>query len=205
MTRHTSFWDRRRAAVAKEVEAETRVALAREEAAVQAELAECSDAELLERFNLPDPDSLKRGDDFTAFMAKAIPDHLRRRALRKLWVSDPVLACLDDLVDYADDYTQASAVTNFSTSYQVGKGLRRHVEELARQALAKQEGSQELPDDQPEALVLVDEVEPTDTAAAPLDEPTVEAAVIESEAETSDEAIRPAPRRMTFSYGEQSA
>lgn len=205
MTRHTSFWDRRRAAVAKEAEAETRVALAREEAAAQAELAECSDAELLERFNLPDPDGLKRGDDFTAFMVKAIPDHLRRRALRKLWVSDPVLACLDDLVDYADDYTQASAVTKFSTSYQVGKGLRRHVEELARQAQAKQEDAPEVSDEQPEALVFAEEAETTDTAATSVDEPTVEAAVIESETEISDEPIRPAPRRMTFSYGEQGA
>ena len=37
------------------------------------------------------------GDDFSGFMARNVPDHLRRRALRKLWVSNPVLANLDGL------------------------------------------------------------------------------------------------------------
>ena len=131
MTRRASFWERRRAGVKAE---EASVQQAAEEQALadqQVLIAEKSDEELLAEFDLPDPDTLKAGDDFTAFMAKAIPDHLRRRALRKLWVSDPVLACLDDLVDYADDYTQVSAVTDFTTSYQVGKGLREHIKDVA--------------------------------------------------------------------------
>lgn len=31
---------------------------------------------------LPDPDTLVQGDDFSVFMAKAVPDRIRRRALR---------------------------------------------------------------------------------------------------------------------------
>ena len=132
MTRAATFWDRRRAAVqAEEVASQQKVG-AEADVLQAAEQAEKTDTELLAEFNLPDPDTLKAGDDFSVFMAKSVPTHLRQRALRKLWVSNPVLACLDDLVDYADDYTQASARTCFETSYQVGKGLRRHVEEVMR-------------------------------------------------------------------------
>jgi hypothetical protein len=92
MTRHASFWDRRRAAVRAEEEASLHAADEKVHAEEQAVLAEKTDAELLAEFDLPDPDTLKAGDDFTAFMARAIPEHLRRRALRKLWVSNPVLA-----------------------------------------------------------------------------------------------------------------
>ena len=92
MTRHTSFWDRRRAAVKAEEAAAQQAAAEQAEAQHQAALAEKSDAELLAEFDLPDPDTMKAGDDFSAFMARAIPEHLRRRALRKLWVSDPALA-----------------------------------------------------------------------------------------------------------------
>lgn len=83
-----------------------------------------SDDELLAELGLPHPDTLAAGDDFSAFMAKAVPEHLRRMALRKLWTSNPVLACLDDLVDYADDYTDAAlAVEQLSTGYRVGRGF----------------------------------------------------------------------------------
>ncbi len=77
MTRHTSFWDRRRAAVKAEEAAAQQAAAEQAEAQHQATLAEKSDAELLAEFDLPDPDTLKAGDDFSAFMARAIPEHLR--------------------------------------------------------------------------------------------------------------------------------
>lgn len=197
MTRHTSFWDRRRAAVRAEEETALRAAEAQVEAEEQAALAEKTDAELLAEFDLPDPDTLKAGDDFTAFMSRAIPEHLRRRALRKLWVSNPVLACLDDLVDYADDYTQASAVTNFTTSYQVGQGLRRHVEDIAKKALAltEQESVQEdapVVAEEPQAMADATpdtaQQDAPDTAAAP----------------DAQDAPIVTPRRMAFRFEEIS-
>ncbi|BDY14122.1 hypothetical protein Sulfitobl28_00920 [Sulfitobacter pontiacus] len=175
MTRHTSFWDRRRAAVKAEEAAAQQAAAEQAEAQHQATLAEKSDAELLAEFDLPDPDTLKAGDDFSAFMARAIPEHLRRRALRKLWVSDPALACLDDLVDYADDYTQASAVTNFTTSYEVGKGLRRHIEDVTRKAAASLDtatDAAETPaETEPTAPVVPAEVDAPAVAVAQADTP----------------------------------
>ncbi len=54
---------------------------------------------------LPDIESLTAESDFTVFMRDGVPAELRRLALRKLWTSDPVLANLDGLVDYGEDYT----------------------------------------------------------------------------------------------------
>lgn len=197
MTHQTSFWDRRRAGVRAEQEAEVRATEAQAQIEEQAALAEKTDAELLEEFDLPDPDTLKAGDDFTAFMARAVPDHLRRRALRKLWVSDPVLACLDDLVDYADDYTQASAVTSFATSYEVGKGLRRHIEDVARKAAAVMDEHDTPLDEAPVALVEDESPVIVDTDPAP-----------QADAFVSDDTadVTPIqPRRMAFRFEEQSA
>ena len=135
MSARADFWSRRRAAVAAEERAE-------EEAGRQAAAAgerkapdERPDAELLAELELPDPDGMKQGDDFSAFMAEAVPERLRRRALRRLWRTNPVLANLDNLVDYGEDYTDAAlAVENLQTAYRVGKGMLRHLEALAEAA-----------------------------------------------------------------------
>lgn len=93
------------------------------EAAPEQELEDRSDEEILEDLGLPDPDELKEGDDFSGFMNGAVPTRLRNRALRKLWLSNPVLANLDEMVDYGEDFTDAATVVeNLQTAYQVGKG-----------------------------------------------------------------------------------
>ena len=90
---------------------------------VPAETGETDD-EVLERLGLPDPDTLEKGDDFSAFMGSAIPARLRNRALRRLWLTNPVLANLDELVDYGEDFTDAATVIeNLQTAYQVGRGF----------------------------------------------------------------------------------
>jgi len=131
-----NFWSRRKAQVEAEEFAEAEAAEATRRAAMQVEQAEKSDEELLEELGLPDPDGLKDGDDFTGFMGQAVPDRLRRRALRVLWRSNPVFANVDGLVDYGEDFTDAATVIeNLQTTYQVGKGLQKHVEEMDRQAV----------------------------------------------------------------------
>ena len=98
-----------------------------------------SDTELLEKYALPDPDTMKSGDNFSVFMKEAVPDRLRRRALRVLWGSNPILANLDELVDYGEDFTDAATVVaNMQTIYKVGKGAAwKFKEEQARIAEAK--------------------------------------------------------------------
>lgn len=121
-----SRWSRRKqdARHAPEPEPEPDAAPATEPA------PEKTDEEILEELGLPDPDSLGPGADFKAFMAKAVPDRIRRRALRKLWLSNPALANLDQLVDYGEDYTDsATVVANLQSAYQVGRG---YLDKLAR-------------------------------------------------------------------------
>lgn len=80
--------------------------------------------DVLEKYGLPDPDAIELGTDITGFMRKEIPELLRRRALRSLWKSNPVLAVLDGLNDYDEDFTDAATTTGaVKTLYKVGQGL----------------------------------------------------------------------------------
>jgi len=172
LTKVLSSWSRRRAAVAAEAEAE---ALAAEQSLIeqeQAELSEKTDAEILEALGLPDPESLVQGDDFKAFLSKAVPAHLRKRALRTLWRSNPVLACVDGLNDYDDDYLTGSFGQDpIKTTYQVGKGMLAHLLEVERQKDAAaapevvEDEVAEMVADTPEALPLAAEVAPEPVAA----------------------------------------
>ena len=49
---------------------------------------------------LPDVETLTYESDFSVFMGDGVPDMIKRRALRKLWTSNPLLANLDGLNDY---------------------------------------------------------------------------------------------------------
>lgn len=83
-----------------------------------------SEAEVLEKYDLPDPDNIALGEDITGFLKKEIPEFLRRRALRSLWKSNPVLAVLDGLNDYDEDFSNAAtAMKGYQTIYKVGEGM----------------------------------------------------------------------------------
>lgn len=70
-----------------------------------------------------DIDALDYEADFKRFLEKDVPDALRRRALRQLWRTDPVLANIDGLNDYDDDFTDAAlAVKVLETVHKVGRG-----------------------------------------------------------------------------------
>ncbi|WP_120502228.1 DUF3306 domain-containing protein [Roseovarius sp. EL26] len=161
MTKPQDFWSRRRAAVQSEVESDARAEDIRTEQFIAQQQAEKTDEELLEELGLPDPDALGAGDDFQAFMAKAVPDRLRRRALRRLWLTDPTLANLDGLIDYGEDFTDsATVIENLQTAYQVGKGMMSHVEEMARERSEEDTSTDSLAmDEESSATVPVIEVE----------------------------------------------
>ena len=129
----TDFWARRKAAVEAEEAALAKEKAEAVEAEARAELEEKSDDEILCDLDLPDPDSLGEGDDFSAFLKTTVPERIRMRALRRLWTTNPVLANLDGLVEYGEDYTDAATVIeNLQTAYQVGKGMTKHVLEMAK-------------------------------------------------------------------------
>ncbi|WP_386682314.1 DUF3306 domain-containing protein [Loktanella sp. R86503] len=215
MSQEQSFFARRRAGLKAEREAELAAATEDQTAADGLEtqqdspdLTDMSDAEILDLLDLPDPDSLRKGDNFAAFMAKAVPLHLRNRALRNLWRSDPVLACLDGLNDYDADYLTGSTGQGvIQTSYQVGRGLLAHVEKMAQDAAVA-----DTPSD--------DTVAQADTGAADGSNEVSETLAFDDQPQHSadeagpdapqqvagdDEAPAPrAPRRMRFEFGDRT-
>lgn len=195
-----TFWSRRKAAVTAEREAEEQ---AEHEAQYRAALDGKSDAEILEELGLADPDSLGAGDDFSGFMAKSVPQHLRKRALRHLWRSNPVLACVDGLNEYDLDYTNAATdAPGVTTAYQVGKGMMKHLVELAEKAeKAEQEAELEA-----EQLAKLEAEQATEVEQEPVAEPEAIPAPVEPD--TTDDLDAPVvvadlpPRRMKFSFDE---
>ena len=105
---------------------------------------EKSDEEILLEHNLPDPDNLTADDNVAGFMAKSVPERLRRRALRRFRLNQ--FWRMWTAVDYGENYTDAATVVeNLMSTYQVGKGMLAHVEYLAELAKKKEdEAEQEL-------------------------------------------------------------
>ncbi|MEP5169487.1 MAG: DUF3306 domain-containing protein [Shimia thalassica] len=201
------FWSRRKAAVEAEQAEDLRKVEAQALAERDASLEEQSDAEILQELGLPDPDELSEGDDFKVFLTETVPARIRSRALRRLWLTNPVLANVDGLVDYGEDFTDASCVIeNLQTAYQVGKGMTAHVDELARQAEA--EAAAEAATEEPEAVPADD----VDQDPAPVTEPDPMIAHSETAVayeppefeETHDDAPLP-PRRMRFAFDDAGA
>ena len=159
--------------------------------AEQAELEAREDAEILAELDLPDPDTLEAGDDVVAFMARAVPERLRRRALRRLWRVNPVLANLDGLNDYDEDFNVTARDTGaVRTAYKVGKGMLAHIEALAREA-------------ERTAEPLAEEAEPLSEEEV-AEEVVIAEAVIE-EAPEAPFVADARPRRMQFSFDDGDA
>jgi hypothetical protein len=98
-----------------------------EAAAPETSEAACEDA-----FADVDFEALDYGSDYTRFMGKDVPEMVQRRALRALWRSDPVLANVDGLNDYDEDFTNAArAVEHLVTAYKTGGQGYRTDEEMA--------------------------------------------------------------------------
>ena len=84
---------------------------------------------------LPDPETLDADSDFTVFLKEGVPEAIRRRALRRLWRLNPILANLDGLNDYDDDFTDAATVVaGLKSLYKVGHGFVTEEEEAAEKA-----------------------------------------------------------------------
>mgnify|MGYP001818236067 CR=1 FL=1 len=125
-----SRWSRRKRSVAEETPAVEAGPVQTSEPLDEPESEE-DEAELLERLGLPVPETLKEGDDFSGFMQAGVPQFLRKRALRVLWRSNPVLANLDGLNDYDDDFRTLGVGKVVRTAYEVGKGMVTRAEKAA--------------------------------------------------------------------------
>lgn len=183
-------WSRQKAEARRESEAappttpvETQSSPEEQELAINETLPE---QDVLEKYGLPDPDAIELGTDITGFMRKEIPELLRRRALRALWKSNPVLAVLDGLNDYDEDFSDAAVATEgVKTLYKVGQGLidkripieERNEDRTQQQATATQPPPAEkiavrsLADTSAEPATIPEQADPVVAAADEL-EPT---------------------------------
>lgn len=170
-------WSRKKTGASTEAEPAPPSTVAPEPSPEERELAineSLPEQGVLEKYDLPDPDAIELGTDITGFMRKEIPELLRRRALRSLWKSNPVLAVLDGLNDYDEDFSNAAtAVNGVQTLYRVGQGM---FDKSARV------------DEQAETPETIDPVR--------LDDPVAET-VAETETEQSEPeiAVEPSPTR----------
>jgi hypothetical protein len=93
--------------------------------------AELTDAELLEKYDLPDPEAVTEESGLEQFLnGKGLPGRVRQMALRRLWRLNPLFGVVDDMVEYGEDYTDAATVIEgMKTAYTVGKGYAKEVVE----------------------------------------------------------------------------
>lgn len=188
------FWTRRRAAVEAESRAEEAAAEAVRAEAQERDLEALEDDEILAELDLAAPEEMTTAEELRAFLSAAVPQRLRNRALRRLWRLNPVVANLDGLIDYGEDFTDgATVIENLQTVYQVGKGMFDKAVEAAESEMqreaAKEDGDALLAEDEAEAEVLgVETPVPLETEkeATPVAEACADA--------------RPAPRRMRFHF-----
>ena len=95
-------------------------------------------------FDDVDFDALNFGSDYKRFMEKGVPDIVRRRALRALWSSNPILANIDGLNDYDEDFTDAAlAIKIVGSNYKPGKGYLTDEEREASYGDSDEQAPQE--------------------------------------------------------------
>ena len=98
------------------------------QAAESDEDAALSDAELLEKYELPNPAEIEEEAGLDKFFDGKTPERLRQMALRRLWRINPFFGFVDEMVEYGEDYTDAATVIEgMQTAYQAGKGYLQKV------------------------------------------------------------------------------
>ncbi len=117
------------------------------------------DPELADQISALDLDQLTYDDDFTVFLKTKVPDIIRRKALSKLWLSHPLLANLDGLNEYDEDYTQAADAAEMVRKVFEAARLR---EEEAAKKKAKEALASKSSDEPPAKEVKTAETEPDD-------------------------------------------
>lgn len=104
--------------------------------------------------DLPEIETLEKDSDYTPFLAEGVPEALKKLALRKLWGSDPVLANLDGLNDYDEDFTIIEAIKTFVSE---GAEKLKEANEKISDANLDEEGPDEIEDETEEDVEDIEE------------------------------------------------
>lgn len=110
--------------------------------AVPGDAEAVEDDDAIDPKDLPDIDSLDANSDYSVFLKKGVPAGLKRKALNKLWQTDPTFRHICMLDDYNLDYTDAAMVVpNLKTLFQVGRGMVLPEDEAAEAAKAAEQAA----------------------------------------------------------------
>jgi len=80
-------------------------------------------AEDLDQFDF---DTLEFSSDFTRFMRRDVPSHLRAKGLKALWTSHDTISRPDDLDDYLEDFSEDAMALPpelVKSAYEIGCGF----------------------------------------------------------------------------------
>ena len=144
-----SRWSARKTQIAKGEDVPDEVPapeIAEDDVIEDEEDATLTDAELLEKYDLPDPEAVTEESGLEQFLnGKGLPGRVRQMALRRLWRLNPLFGVVDDMVEYGEDYTDAATVVEgMKTAYTVGKGYKKDdVEPEEAEALEDDSEAQE--------------------------------------------------------------
>ena len=144
-----SRWSARKTQIAKGEDVPDEVPapeIAEDDVVEDEEDATLTDAELLEKYDLPDPEAVTEENGLEQFLnGKGLPGRVRQMALRRLWRLNPLFGVVDDMVEYGEDYTDAATVVEgMKTAYTVGKGYKKDdVEPEEAEALEDDSEAQE--------------------------------------------------------------
>jgi len=162
-----------------------------------------------------DIETLDYESDYSIFQKAGVPEVLRRKAMQKLWRSNPILANVDGLCDYDDDFASPDLILkNFESAYKIGKGYLLSDEDIEAAALERKEKEEiyaakkaaereeaERLQAEAEADAVSEDGEAVDTADATSDTDEVDT-VAETQSEEVDENVElvaedaePAPAR----------
>lgn len=125
-----------------------------------------------------DIDALGFGDDFSTFLKRGVPAALKRRALRKFFGSNPLLANLDGMNEYDEDFNNPEHQV-YKSAWTVARGLLKDADEAVERVAKLAESPRPAPEPAPEPQ--------PDAEALPEPDP-------EPEPEPECEAEPPAPR-----------
>ncbi len=135
-----SRWSARKRAVAQN---ETAMAEAQIEADRQKEqqpdieARQAANREIAEAIDI---DVADYDTDFTPFLKDGVPAALRRRALKAMWRTNPILANVDGLNDYDEDFrTVQAGFEVVKSTWEVGRGYAGKAKEVAREMEARDE------------------------------------------------------------------
>ena len=99
--------------------------LSEEEKLKKTEQEEAEEKEMAENRAIAeaiDLETLDYESDFQPFMKKGVPEALKNLAMRKLWTSNPILANVDGLNDYDENFADP-ALNVFKSDWKVGRGF----------------------------------------------------------------------------------